>query len=613
MSDVQKLKDLLAKYHEVTKKKGYDDGGVVSSDDLAPYMPSKEEEASSGLPPGPQRASYIANKKYQAAHPAPQGYDDGGQVSPSPSPSTSPGPKLDPEKVKKFQQGFNSGDVGVGEALANAKKALGFSNGGVIGYDDGGQVSSMTPQNSSPLGGELQQILAQAASNATDANNPPAPANQIPLPNGGMDGQALADYIKANPGPVATTGNNPANTKDSEDEEDDKDIKGPKLASAAKAKDDSDEDEDEDDEEEDAATSKVKPSNPSDPNATPQNRQLTLQDLQNAQKRDNLIGGITGLLGGSRARDIYDKHSGVAQLQQQLQSQGEITKNTLAQYQLADEKEKNDVNSGASTLARNVLLSSAKQAGIQLGDISKMSASSIEKQFPSVAHLIDTQANAQQRAEAAKDRNAMLQLNLGNKKEQVNQKQLIQAQQNLQKDKNYSTAVAGSQAADEAQDQLDLARKNGGAVAAQAVPVVMARLMTHGQRINQTEIHALTGSPDISSYSQRMMNKAATGTLTDKDYNDMSNLAKVVKQSSERDKSNMENSAAQRLSQVNNGEMADNFQKLTGRQYQAPTQRTPQNDTSSQQITPDVAKYASDHNLTPQQALAIKQKRMASQ
>lgn len=44
-----------------------------------------------------------------------------------------------------------------------------------------------------------------------EASGMSEPVSALPLPNGGLEGQALADYIKQNPGPVATTGFNPAN------------------------------------------------------------------------------------------------------------------------------------------------------------------------------------------------------------------------------------------------------------------------------------------------------------------------------------------------------------------------------------------------------------------
>lgn len=57
---------------------------------------------------------------------------------------------------------------------------------------------------------DLEQLKAQIA--ALQASPQPAPMSTGPaLPNGGMEGDALAQYIKANPGPQATIGNNPAN------------------------------------------------------------------------------------------------------------------------------------------------------------------------------------------------------------------------------------------------------------------------------------------------------------------------------------------------------------------------------------------------------------------
>ncbi len=51
-------------------------------------------------------------------------YADGGDTK------ADSGPVLDPEKVKQFTQGFNSGDVSISDAVSNAKKALGFAKGG---------------------------------------------------------------------------------------------------------------------------------------------------------------------------------------------------------------------------------------------------------------------------------------------------------------------------------------------------------------------------------------------------------------------------------------------------------------------------------------------------
>lgn len=46
--------------------------------------------------------------------------------------SSDEGPAIDPEKVKQFQKGFNSGDVSISDAINNAKQALGMADGGMM-------------------------------------------------------------------------------------------------------------------------------------------------------------------------------------------------------------------------------------------------------------------------------------------------------------------------------------------------------------------------------------------------------------------------------------------------------------------------------------------------
>lgn len=74
---------------------GYDQGGAVDPQDaqatLAPYMPTDAEAAASGFPPGPQRKTYIAQQRKNAAdaqsiakdssQPIAPGYEAGGKVS----------------------------------------------------------------------------------------------------------------------------------------------------------------------------------------------------------------------------------------------------------------------------------------------------------------------------------------------------------------------------------------------------------------------------------------------------------------------------------------------------------------------------------------------------
>lgn len=137
---------------------------------------------------------------------------------------------------------------------------------------------------------------------------------------------------------------------------------------------------------------------------------------------------------------------------QQRQAADAATAHQMEQYKLADEKEKNDPNSAASALARNVLTSSAAAAKLNLGNIDGLSASTIEKTFPSVAKLIDTQSQNLTRQETAKDRAAALKIAAGNKendKEKQNYNQTVQQLEQLR----------GSPAAGQAEKDIYAAQK----------------------------------------------------------------------------------------------------------------------------------------------------------
>lgn len=58
---------------------------------------------------------------------------------------------------------------------------------------------------------DLEQLKAQIAALQASPQAAPLPTSGPALPNGGLEGAALAQYIKANPGPQAMVGNNPAN------------------------------------------------------------------------------------------------------------------------------------------------------------------------------------------------------------------------------------------------------------------------------------------------------------------------------------------------------------------------------------------------------------------
>lgn len=443
MSDIQKLKDLMAKYKAI---KGYDDGGVVSQEDLAPYMPSKQEEESSGFPPGPQRASYIANKKYQAAQ-SQKGYYDGGvtnqtlgapigypqadkvipgvgklsdlqafsagmakQKLENPVMTTTNGPDglpVDPEDAAERAQTptvdtSDSAKLVLADKLNQQLQAMkatrqanpGYTKGGMVkGYDDGG-ITTPDP-NSSQMPSELDQILSQTGQNSPDAGN------ETPLPWGGLDGKALADYIKANPGPTATTGLNPnakVEASDDEDEDDDADetpIKGPKLASVSKdsgaqlslpaSSDDAkllDDDNVSPDSKSTVASllSSLNSGSSAKPTDSDPYGDAGLQALKDAQSHDKLVGGIAGILGGQAAHDAVNQNGQVSKIMQQRAVQDQSTQHAVALMQLSDEQDKSDPTKPVSVMAQNAMASMYKQLGWEVPPgLNKVSASSIEK------------------------------------------------------------------------------------------------------------------------------------------------------------------------------------------------------------------------------------------
>lgn len=296
-----------------------------------------------------------------------------------------------------------------------------------------------------------------------DASNPVADVSQgIPQPNGGMNPQQLAAEIASNPGPIATTGTNPNNSGP-----DDKFVDQSKSPISAPDADDSD-----DDEATPAAKAVVSPSPVSallskmqaaqpTPQATSpgQDPNAALNQLVQAQKQAQAntmlanLGKAGETIASGFSRGAYKPNDAfydgltkqaqapVEALQAQQAFKGTQTEQALKNYALADEQEKNDPNSGASNLARSVLTSSAKQAGMNLGDVSKLSASTIEKTFPSVAKLIDTQQQALTRRDIAEQNNLYRQSMLGNKQDQQQQKTFNQTGQQLEQMRG-SPAVA---------------------------------------------------------------------------------------------------------------------------------------------------------------------------
>jgi hypothetical protein len=120
-------------------------------------------------------------------------YADGGDTE------ADSGPVLDPEKVKQFTQGFNSGDVSVSDAISNAKKALGFAKGGEMKSKrerameafhrmaEGGYIGSYQSKDKPEIDGDLmpeahlEQELAEhvAHMDAPDSHVEHAVMNQM--------------------------------------------------------------------------------------------------------------------------------------------------------------------------------------------------------------------------------------------------------------------------------------------------------------------------------------------------------------------------------------------------------------------------------------------------
>lgn len=515
MSDIQKLKDLMAKYKAI---KGYDDGGVVSQEDLAPYMPSKQEEESSGFPPGPQRASYIANKKYQAAQ-SQRGYYDGGvtnqtlgapigypqadkvipgvgklsdlqafsagmakQKLENPGMTTTNGPDglpVDPEDAAERAQTptvdtSDSAKLVLADKLNQQLQAMkaarqvnpdNYAKGGMVkGYDDGG-ITTPDP-NSSQMPSELDQILSQTGQNAPDAGN------ETPLPWGGLDGKALADYIKANPGPTATTGLNPnakVEASDDEDEDDDADetpIKGPKLASVSKdsgaqlslpaSSDDAkllDDDNVAPDSKSTVASllSSLNSGSSAKPTDSDPYGDAGLQALKDAQSHDKLVGGIAGILGGQAAHDAVNQNGQVSKIMQQRTAQDQTTQHAMALMNLADEKEKGDATSPTSVLAQNAISQLYKQIGMAPPpNLNKIPASAIEKS--PVWKAIETTENAKMRQTIAQQNLLMRQATLGNAQNNKQNQSMQQTQQLLE-------SARGNPAAAQAERDIYSAQK----------------------------------------------------------------------------------------------------------------------------------------------------------
>lgn len=234
---------------------------------------------------------------------------------------------------------------------------------------------------------------------------------QVPaLPFGGMQGQQLADYIKANPGPVATTGINPNNipvqTSDDTEEETQPEDAFTKLAKRYK----------------DKISQKSEPTTSSSVQdiINKLNNGLHNQDLGEAQKASNLNTflanagkGVNQILGGGFHTKLdnsgYDSLAKTANapVEQVLTDQKvaeEQLKQQAAVHKLAEETMGDDPNSDKSQTMRDLI--KKLQPGLKISD--SATANQLSSQFPIIEKIWQAEQNA-------KTRQAVLSATLGAK------------------------------------------------------------------------------------------------------------------------------------------------------------------------------------------------------
>lgn len=412
----------------------------------------------------------------------PQKFDGGGQVQPQPSPSS--GPYLDPDKAKQFQKGFNSGDITLSQALANVKKSLGFADGGAV------------PSLSNLSDDELKALLNKTSDSVDDTKNTDALVDAPASTDDGFDSlraklNALSDQATT-AGQAAsdeTTGKDPvsppvdldrilANSSNPTDPNSSQLPGKDNFSDVASLEKNTDSlaDLTGDDQDRFPATTAVAGQQSSSPIAkilqqaqaqqsSPQPTQdpndpfnpAALQQAQEAQRYLTMAGGM-GAAGDTIAKAFsrgayqgspdfwqnYQKNvapQAVNNLLQRQQVAQAGTEHQLKNFQLEDEKEMNSSGSGTSRLAQSVLKSSLAQANMPIPDgIDKISASSIKINFPSIAHIVDTQLRTKVLREEAATRNAMLSNNIDRKQGQKDEVTAV----NLQKQLDSSGPRAGN-------------------------------------------------------------------------------------------------------------------------------------------------------------------------
>ncbi len=133
----------------------------------------------------------------------------------------------------------------------------------------------------------------------------------------------------------------------------------------------------------------------------------------------------------------------------------------------------------------------------------------------------------------------------------------------LDSDKVYQKALSGEAEVNNSMAALDQA-SGGNPMAGNSIPIVLARLATGGQRLNQTEIQMLGGSKAVGARLSAAIEQAKTGNMTPENIN----FAKQVVQASARaDAANKESAIlrhATRAANEQNVDVDDAYERISG-------------------------------------------------
>jgi hypothetical protein len=123
-------------------------------------------------------------------------------------------------------------------------------------------------------------------------------------------------------------------------------------------------------------------------------------------------------------------------------------------------------------------------------------------------------------------------------------------QQNLNKDKEYTTAITDLDNYNRLDAQADQALTNPRT--ASTLPVQVARSLISGGRINQREIEAAGGAKDIMDRAERMAKTMTQGTMTQNDYTQLKDWVNLMKNSATSAKTTAEDRYTTQYGRVSN-------------------------------------------------------------